>query len=97
MTKSELITVVSAKSDYTQEQVRAIVDCMLDEIVHRLARGEEVTISGFGRFEMRKRREKHFVNPKTKDVQLLAVSETPGFKASGKLKQKIKEAQKKTR
>ena len=39
MTKSELITVVSAKSDYTQEQVRAIVDCMLDEIVHRLARG----------------------------------------------------------
>ena len=95
MTKSELITVVSAKSDYTQEQVRAIVDCMLDEIVHRLARGEEVTISG--RFEMRKRREKHFVNPKTKDVQLLAVSETPGFKASGKLKQKIKESQKKTR
>ena len=70
---------------------------MLDEIVHRLARGEEVTISGFGRFEMRKRREKHFVNPKTKDVQLLAVSETPGFKASGKLKQKIKESQKKTR
>ena len=46
---------------------------------------------------MRKRRDKHFVNPKTKDVQLLAVSETPGFKASGKLKQKIKESQKKTR
>lgn len=93
MTKSELITVISSKTDFTQEQVRTVVDTMLDEIISKLGKGEEVTISGFGRFEMRQRREKHFVNPKTKDVQLLGTSTTPGFKASGKLKQKIKDMQ----
>lgn len=93
MTKSELITVISSKTEFTQEQVRTVVDTMLDEIIAKLGRGEEVTISGFGRFEMRQRREKHFVNPKTKDVQLLGTSTTPGFKASGKLKQKIKDMQ----
>ena len=91
MTKSELIAKVSETTDFTQEEVRKIVDCFLNEITQKLADREEVTISGFGRFEMRQRREKHFVNPKTKDVQLLGESVTPGFKASGKLKQKIKE------
>lgn len=91
MTKSELINVISAKTDLSHGDVRAVVDCMLDTITAKMDKGEDVTISGFGRFEVRHREEKHYVNPKTGEKKVLASTVTPGFKASGNLKKAVKE------
>lgn len=94
MTKSELINVISAKTDLSHGDVRAVVDCMLDTITAKMVKGEDVTISGFGRFEVRSREEKNYTNPKTGEKQVLASTVTPGFKASGKLKAAVKEGRK---
>lgn len=91
MTKSELINVISAKTDLSHSDVRAVVDCMLDTITAKMVKGEDVTISGFGRFEVRRREEKHYVNPKTGEKKVLERTVTPGFKCSGKLKQAVKD------
>ena len=91
MTKSELINVISAKTDLSHGDVRAVMDCMLDTITAKMAKGEDVTISGFGRFEVRGREAKNYTNPKTGEKQVLASTVTPGFKCSGKLKAAVKE------
>ena len=45
--------------------------------------------AGFGRFEMRERQTKNFTNPKTKVTSKLEPTAIPGFKASGRLKEKV--------
>ena len=47
-----------------------------------------MTIAGFGRFEMRPRKPKAYTNPKTKVSSRLESTAIPGFKASGRFKQK---------
>ena len=91
MTKSELINVISAKTDLSHSDVRTVVDCMLDTITAKMVKGEDVTISGFGRFEVRSREAKNYTNPKTGEKQVLASTVTPGFKCSGNLKKTVKE------
>ena len=54
-----------------------------------LKSGDKVTIAGFGRFEMRERQTKNFTNPKTKVTSKLEPTAIPGFKASGRLKEKV--------
>ena len=54
-----------------------------------LKAGDKVTIAGFGRFEMRERQTKNFTNPKTKVSSRLESTSIPGFKASGRFKQKL--------
>ena len=54
-----------------------------------LKAGDKVTIAGFGRFEMRERQTKNFTNPKTKVTSQLEPTAIPGFKASGRLKEKV--------
>lgn len=94
MTKSELINIISAKTDLSHSDVRAVVDCMLDTITAKMVKGEDVTISGFGRFEVRSREAKNYTNPKTGEKQVLASTVTPGFKASGNLKKAVKDGRK---
>ena len=55
----------------------------------RIYPGDKVTIAGFGRFEMRERQTKNFTNPKTKVTSKLEPTAIPGFKASGRLKEKV--------
>lgn len=91
MTRSQLIAAAARKTDNTAKTVENILDTFVDEIIDCLARGESVTITGLGRFEMRQRQPKRFVNPKTKEARQLAPRSIPAFKASGKLKKMVDE------
>ena len=89
MTRSQLITKVSAETGLPAAQVEQVMDSIFDNITDNLKQGEKVTIAGFGRFEMRTRKTKAFTNPKTKVSSQLAPTAIPGFKASGILKAKL--------
>ena len=65
----------------TRELAQQIADCLRAD--------EKVTIAGFGRFEMRPRKPKAYTNPKTKVSSRLESTSIPGFKASGRFKQKL--------
>ncbi len=88
MTKSELITHVVKETQLPASEVDAIICTTLDSIVDKLSSGEKVTLSGFGRFEMRQRAPKTYVNPRTKEVRTLEQVVTPGFKPSGIMKKR---------
>ena len=88
MTRSQMIETVARKTGFTEAQVETTMDAMFDQIADCLRADEKVTIAGFGRFEMRPRKPKAYTNPKTK------VSSRPGFKASGRFKQKLEAGKK---
>ena len=89
MTRSQLITKVANDSGLSTAQVEKVMGGIFGTIGDVLRDGEKVTIAGFGRFEMRERQTKNFTNPKTKVTSQLKPTAIPGFKASGRLKEKV--------
>ena len=89
MTRSQLITKVANDTGMTSGEVEKVMDCIFGTIGDVLKGGDKVTIAGFGRFEMRERQTKNFTNPKTKVTSKLEPTAIPGFKASGRLKEKV--------
>ncbi len=89
MTRSQMIATVAKKTSMPEAQVELTMDALFDQIADCLKDGEKVTIAGFGRFEMRPRKSKAYINPKTKVASQLESSAIPGFKASGRFKQKL--------
>ena len=89
MTRSRLITKVANDTGLSAGAVEKVMDGIFGTIGDVLRSGEKVTIAGFGRFEMRERQTKNFTNPKTKVTSQLQPTAIPGFKASGRLKEKV--------
>ena len=89
MTRSQMITTVAEKTGYSAQQVENTMDALFDQIADCRRADEKVTIAGFGRFEMRPRKPKAYTNPKTKVSSRLESTSIPGFKASGRFKQKL--------
>ena len=89
MTRSQMIVTVAERTGYTTQQVENTMDALFDQIADCLRDNEKVTIAGFGRFEMRPRKPKAYTNPKTKVSSRLESTSIPGFKASGRFKQKL--------
>ena len=89
MTRSQLITKVANDTNMTAAEVEKVMDGIFGTIGDVLKSGDKVTIAGFGRFEMRPRKPKAYTNPKTKVSSRLESTSIPGFKASGRLKEKV--------
>ena len=86
MTRSQLITKVANDTGISAVEVEKIMDGIFGTIGDVLKAGDKVTIAGF---EMRERQTKNFTNPKTKVTSQLEPTAIPGFKASGRLKEKV--------
>ena len=94
MTRSQLITKVANDTGISAVEVEKIMDGIFGTIGDVLKSGDKVTIAGFGRFEMRPRKPKAYTNPKTKVSSRLESTSIPGFKASGRFKQKLEAGKK---
>ncbi|MEF9865713.1 MAG: HU family DNA-binding protein [Oscillospiraceae bacterium] len=89
MTRSQLISQVSKKTGNSAALVEEIMNEIFEGIVDGLEKDEKVTVAGFGRFEMRNRKAKSYINPKTKVACQLSPTRIPGFKASGIIKDRL--------
>lgn len=90
MTKSELIKLVSQKTKQTQKKTAEVLETILNEITEAMVRGESVQFTGFGKFEVRHRKERQGVNPKTQEPITIEARNVPTFKAGAKLKEAIR-------
>lgn len=89
MIRSQMISKISRQTGLPSTQVENILDAIFNNIIESLQQDEKVTIAGFGRFEMRERQAKAYMNPKTKVSSQLAPTRIPGFKPSGLMKERI--------
>ena len=89
MTKSELISQLAEKANFTQQLARVIIDTIFDGMKESLVRGERIEIRGFGSFRVRDYRGYRGRNPKKGHLVDVSPKKIPFFKAGKILKQKI--------
>jgi integration host factor subunit alpha len=73
----------------TREQATRLVDAALEIIKKRLEKGDQVLISGFGKFKVKFKWARKGRNPKTGDQIILDSRRVVTFQASQKLKAKL--------
>jgi len=89
MNKSELIAQVAEKTGLTKRAAGESVEAVLSTIEEALAKGEKVTLVGFGTFEVRSRAARKGVNPATGASIEIPESKVPAFKAGKALKEAV--------
>ncbi|OGY63217.1 MAG: DNA-binding protein [Candidatus Harrisonbacteria bacterium RIFCSPLOWO2_02_FULL_41_11] len=91
MTKESLIqTVLKQAKLESKNQAKAAVEAVFGAITKSLARGEEVTVTGFGTFRAAKTAARSGVNPKTGERIQIPAGIKPKFKAGKALKEAVK-------
>jgi len=89
MTKTELINAISEKNNCTKKDASIALEAVLNVIQDSLAKGEKVSVTGFGTFEVRERGEKTCINPKTKVKMVCPPCKAPAFKSGKGLKEAV--------
>ena len=90
MLKKDLVEVVADKTGLTKRAAAEAVDTMLDAISDALSSGDDVLLTGFGKFEVRNRAARTGINPKTMERIQLPATKVPAFKAGKALKAAVK-------
>jgi len=89
MNKAELVEEVASRTGLTKKAARETVDTITSAITDSLARGEKVTLVGFGSFKVRKRNSRRGRNPQTgKEIQIPA-KDVPKFEPGKNLKETV--------
>jgi integration host factor subunit alpha len=89
LTKAHLIEVVAEQNGFPKNRSSEIVEILLEIIKRTLESGEDVLVSGFGKFCVKEKRERKGRNPATGDSMMLAPRKVVTFRSSGKLRAKI--------
>lgn len=89
MHKHDLIRAVATECDLPAQTVSLVINTTLNTITEQIAQGDRVVLTGFGAFEVRHRRERRGVDPRTGAELRVPATRTPGFTASSRFKQRI--------
>ncbi len=89
LTKNSLAEAIQSESGLMLKEARAAVDSLLHIMKETLSSGEDVMISGFGKFEVKQKTARKGRNPATGGDLLLAPRKVVTFKISGKLKERL--------
>jgi len=89
MNKNDLIGLVAEAANLGKSEAAAAVDAMVASITQAMKKGENVTLVGFGTFEVRNRAERQGRNPKTGEAITISASKNPAFKAGKALKDAV--------
>ena len=89
LTKVHIINAIAEQNGFTKKQSSETVETILELIKSELASGEDVLISGFGKFCVKEKGERRGRNPATGEDMMLAPRRVVTFKCSGKLRDKI--------
>jgi integration host factor subunit alpha len=89
LTKAEIIEAVAEGNGFSKKQATDTVELLLEIVKRTLASGEDVLVSGFGKFCVKEKTERRGRNPATGDAMMLRPRRVVTFKCSGKLREKI--------
>ena len=90
MTKSELVTSVSAATGMPCEAASKAVSAAFDEIINAVGKGDTVTIPGFGTFQSRLLEERTGRNPQTGEEITLPACKVPTFKSGKRMREAVR-------
>ena len=91
ITRDDLAESVWNVTGFPKKRSKDLVDCTLELIKGTLASGEDVLISGFGKFEVREKSARRGRNPQTGEELILEGRRVVTFKPSAVLRRKLGE------
>jgi DNA-binding protein HU-beta len=89
MNKSQLIDAVASDSGLSKADCSRAIESLLDTVSRTLKKGDEVIITGFGKFSVVKRAARQGVNPRTGERVKIKASKAPKFSPGATLKQAV--------
>ncbi len=90
LTKIEIFELIRQKTFLSPQQARNSVETLLEIMKSTLASGEDIMISGLGKFCVKDKAARKGRNPATDEEMILKARRVVTFKCSGKLKNKVK-------
>jgi integration host factor subunit alpha len=84
-----MVESVQNQTGFPKTRSSEIVETLLEIIKSTLASGEDVLVSGFGKFCVNEKKERRGRNPATGEDIMLEPRKVVTFKCSGKLRDKI--------
>jgi len=90
MTKTDLVEKIASSTGLTKKAANDALEAVLSGVEDSLAKGDKVTLTGFGTFSVRSRKERMGRNPQTGAPLRIPASKVPGFTAGKSLKKAVK-------
>ena len=89
MTKTELIEAIAQSAEVPKSQAQKHFDAFEKVVTEALKGGEEVQITGFGKFYVREQKAREGRNPQTGEKMRIPAQKVPAFSAGNSLKDAI--------
>ena len=93
LTKVHIVDDIAEQNGYTKKASADLVETLLELIKSSLEAGDDVLISGFGKFCVKDKKQRRGRNPATGNDMILRPRKVVTFRCSGKLREKINNQQ----
>jgi DNA-binding protein HU-beta len=90
MNKTELIEKIANQANGSKNEAQKFFDAFTNVVESELKKGNQVQITGFGKFYVQERDARQGINPQTKQRINIPASKVPKFTAGNALKDSIK-------
>ena len=89
MNKTELIQRIAEETNVSSSEAQKHFEAFERVVTEALKNGEEVRITGFGKFSVRERKAREGRNPQTGEKIKIAAQKVPAFSAGNALKEAV--------
>ena len=89
LTKSHLIDAIAEQNGFTKDYSSEMLETVLELIKKALESGDDVLITGFGKFCVKEKRERMGRNPSTGEDMMMRPRKVVTFRWSGKLRERL--------
>ena len=90
MNKAEFISSIANKTGFTKKDIATVYTAIEETIYETLAKGDKITLTGFGTFKANVRGERVCRNPQTGEQMTVKAKKVPTFKAGKVFKDNVK-------
>ena len=89
MKKKELIERIAEEAGVPKSEAQKHFEAFEEVVTEALKAGEEVQITGFGKFSVKERKAREGTNPQTGQKMKISAQKVPSFSAGNALKEAI--------
>ncbi len=92
MNRLELVAAIAEKAKIDRPAAERALAAFTEVVKETLAKGDKITLVGFGSFELSERAAREGINPATREKIQIPASKQPKFKAGKQLKEAVQNA-----
>jgi DNA-binding protein HU-beta len=87
--KTELMEAIAERADVPKNEAQRYLDAFEEVVSDVLKGGDEIQITGFGKFYVREQKAREGRNPQTGEKMRIPAQKVPTFKAGNSLKESV--------